>query len=206
MTNTRTSDGRHGGSDLGVAAGGGARQVAEGRRLPYVPEIGPGGRRRRCWERMCRGKTLGIVGMGRIGQAVAQRANPVSNMRIRYTSAPRAPERLPSQWESRGPPRFAEGSRFRESACAAERRHPSPDRRSPAGTDETDSVSHQHTRDRSSKRQRWSMRCCKASPGGAGLDVFEQEPLFHPSLRELRQVVLPPPGFQPRWRRGSGWA
>jgi len=27
---------------------------------------------------------------------------------------------------------------------------------------------------------------------GAGLDVFEQEPLFHPSLRELRQVVLLP--------------
>jgi len=27
---------------------------------------------------------------------------------------------------------------------------------------------------------------------GAGLDVFEQEPAFHPSLRELRQVVLLP--------------
>ena len=27
---------------------------------------------------------------------------------------------------------------------------------------------------------------------GAGLDVFEQEPAFHSSLRELRQVVLLP--------------
>lgn len=27
---------------------------------------------------------------------------------------------------------------------------------------------------------------------GAGLDVFEQEPVFHPSLRDLRQVVLLP--------------
>jgi glyoxylate reductase len=58
------------------------------------------------------GKTLGIVGMGRIGQAVAQRAIGF-NMRIRYTSRAGAPlERLPSQWESRPLPDLLKESDF----------------------------------------------------------------------------------------------
>ena len=58
------------------------------------------------------GKTLGIVGMGRIGQAVAQRAIGF-NMRIRYTSRTGAPlERLPSQWESRPLPDLLKESDF----------------------------------------------------------------------------------------------
>ena len=75
-------------------------------------------------------------------------------------------------------------------------RHASPDRRAPVGPHETDGVLDQHHAGRWSKKLRWSMPSCNVVSAGAGLDVFEQESLFHPSLRELRQVVLlPHPGF-----------
>ena len=138
------------------------------------------------------GKTLGIVGMGRIGQAVAQRATGF-NMRIRYTSRTATVlEQLPSQWESRALPELLRESDFVSLHVplnnATHHLIGAPQfalmkptallintARGPV-IDETALVD----------------ALLQHRLAGAGLDVFEQEPAFHPSLRELRQVVLLP--------------
>ena len=138
------------------------------------------------------GKTLGIVGMGRIGQAVAQRAIGF-NMRIRYTSRAGAPlERLPSQWESRPLPDLLKEADFVSLHVPL------------------NAATHHLIGARQLALMKPTAFLINTARGpvieeaalvdallqrrlaGAGLDVFEQEPLFHPSLRELRQVVLLP--------------
>jgi glyoxylate reductase len=138
------------------------------------------------------GKVLGIVGMGRIGRAVAQRAAGF-NMRICYTSrTAHAPDRPVAHWERRtfsellcdsdfvslhvpltadtqhliGPAQFA---LMKPSAFLINTS------RGPV-VDEAALVS----------------ALLQRRLAGAALDVFEQEPAFHSSLRELRQVVLLP--------------
>ena len=138
------------------------------------------------------GKTLGIVGMGRIGQAVAQRATGF-NMRIRYTSRTgTALDQLPSQWESRTLPDLLKEADFvslhvplnpathhligaRQFAIMKPTAFLINTARGPV-IDEAALVD----------------ALLQRRLAGAGLDVFEQEPAFHPSLRELRQVVLLP--------------
>ena len=138
------------------------------------------------------GKTLGIVGMGRIGQAVAQRATGF-NMRIRYTSRTgTALDQLPSQWESRTLPDLLKEADFvslhvplnsathhligaRQFALMKPTAYLINTARGPV-IDEAALVD----------------ALLQRRLAGAGLDVFEQEPAFHPSLRELRQVVLLP--------------
>ncbi len=138
------------------------------------------------------GKTLGIVGMGRIGQAVAQRATGF-NMRIRYTSRTgTALDQLPSQWESRTLPDSLKEADFvslhvplnhathhligaRQFALMKPTAFLINTARGPV-IDEAALVD----------------ALLQRRLAGAGLDVFEQEPAFHPSLRELRQVVLLP--------------
>ncbi|MGC3976066.1 MAG: D-glycerate dehydrogenase [Nitrospira sp.] len=138
------------------------------------------------------GKTLGIVGIGRIGQAVAQRANGF-NMRILYTSrTPASLERLPSQWESRALPDLLKEADFvsmhvpltpathhligaRQLAMMKPTSFLINTSRGPV-VEETALVD----------------ALLQRRLAGAGLDVFEHEPAFHPSLRELRHVVLLP--------------
>ena len=138
------------------------------------------------------GKTLGIVGMGRIGQAVAQRATGF-NMRIRYTSrTATALEGLPSQWEPRALPDLLREADFVSLHVPL------------------NSATHHLIGGRQLAVMKPTAFLINTSRGpvieeaalvdallqrrlaGAGLDVFEQEPAFHPSLRELRQVVLLP--------------
>jgi len=138
------------------------------------------------------GKVLGIVGMGRIGQAVARRAAGF-NMRICYHSrTAHTPDRLVAPWERRALADLLRDSDFvsLHVPLTTETQHLiGPDQlalmkpaaflintsRGPV-VDETALVS--------ALRQR--------RLAGAGLDVFEQEPAFHPGLRELREVVLLP--------------
>jgi glyoxylate reductase len=138
------------------------------------------------------GKMLGIVGMGRIGQAVARRAAGF-NMRICYHSrTAHVPDRLVASWERRSLTDLLRDSDFvtLHVPLTAETQHLiGPDQlalmkptaflintsRGPV-VDESALVS--------ALRQR--------RLAGAGLDVFEQEPVFHPSLGELREVVLLP--------------
>ena len=138
------------------------------------------------------GKVLGIVGMGRIGQAVAQRAAGF-NMRICYhsRSAPAA-DRLVAPWERRT---LADVLRHADFVSlhvplTDETRHligkeqlalmkPTAflinTARGPV-VDEAALVT-------ALEQQRLA---------GAGLDVFEEEPAVHFGLRVLRQVVLLP--------------
>ncbi len=51
-----------------------ARRIVEGARVVRPRAAGPAGRRPGCSAAASRGKRLGIVGMGRIGQALARRA------------------------------------------------------------------------------------------------------------------------------------
>jgi glyoxylate reductase len=138
------------------------------------------------------GKVLGIVGMGRIGAAVARRAAGF-NMRICYSSrTAHSPDRMIASWERRALADLLRDSDFvsLHVPLTADTQHLiGPDQlalmkptaflintsRGPV-VDETALVS----------------ALLQRRLAGAGLDVFEQEPAFHPSLRELRQVVLLP--------------
>lgn len=138
------------------------------------------------------GKTLGIIGMGRIGQAVAQRAVGF-RMPVRYhTRQPMAASSLPHEWEHRSLQDLLEeadivtihvpltpathhliGVReltwMRPTAFLINTaRGPIVDEEALADTLKTGSIA------------------------GAGLDVYEREPALHPALAQLKQVVLLP--------------
>ena len=138
------------------------------------------------------GKTLGIVGMGRIGQAVAQRATGF-NMRIRYTSRTATVlEQLPSQWESRALPELLRESDFVSLHVplnnATHHLIGAPQFALMKPTALLINTARGPVIDETALVDALLQRRL----AGAGLDVFEQEPAFHPSLRELRQVVLLP--------------
>ena len=137
-------------------------------------------------------KTLGVIGMGRIGQAVAQRAVGF-RMPVRYhTRQPLATSSLPREWEYRSlqdilgeadvvtihvplTPATHHLIGARELAWM----HPTAfiinTARGPI-VDEAALVDALNT----------------GIIAGAGLDVYEQEPAIHPTLAQLKQVVLLP--------------
>ena len=99
------------------------------------------------------GSTLGLVGAGRVGQAVARRAAGFS-MRTLYYDPRRKSE---SEEREAGPHLHAVRSiaapiRFRLRAFAARQGYPPSDRRPRAGTDEEDGDPHQH-RARTARRR-----------------------------------------------------
>lgn len=138
------------------------------------------------------GKTLGIVGMGRIGQAVAQRATGF-NMRVRYTSRTAAAlGGLPPQWESRALPDLLKEADFASlHVPLTAATHHLIGARQLALMKPTAFLINTS---RGSVIEEAALvdALLQRRLAGAGLDVFEQEPAFHPSLRELRQVVLLP--------------
>ncbi len=138
------------------------------------------------------GKVLGIVGMGRIGQAVAQRAAGF-NMRICYTSrTPQAPGRLPSQWEQRALPDLLKAADFVSlHVPLTPATHHLINARHLALMKPTAFLINT-SRGPVVEEAALVDALIQRRLAGAGLDVFEQEPVFHPSLRELRQVVLLP--------------
>lgn len=145
------------------------------------------------WGADVHGKTLGILGFGRIGRAMARRALGF-DMRVLYHDAVRADARLERDLRAA----FAEPDTvFREAdfltlhtPLLPETRHLVNERtlrlmkptailvnaaRGPV-VDEAALVR--------ALRERWI--------AGAGLDVFEEEPKIHPGLLDLDQVVLAP--------------
>ncbi len=138
------------------------------------------------------GKVLGIVGMGRIGQAVAQRAAGF-NLRICYTSrTPHEPGRLSSQWEQLPLPDLLKASDFVSLHVpltpATHHLIGAPQLALMKPTAFLINTSRGPVVEEAALVDALLQRRL----AGAGLDVFEQEPVFHPSLRELRQVVLLP--------------
>ena len=138
------------------------------------------------------GKTLGMIGMGRIGQAVAQRAVGF-RMTVRYHARhAMAAASLSSGWESRSlqdllgeadivtihvplTPATHHLIGTRELACMKPTAFLINTARGPI-VDENALVEALTT----------------GTIAGAGLDVYEQEPAVHPKLTELKQVVLLP--------------
>ncbi|MCE9535021.1 MAG: D-glycerate dehydrogenase, partial [Nitrospirae bacterium] len=137
-------------------------------------------------------KTLGIIGMGRIGQAVAQRAVGF-RMAVRYHARhAMAASSLSSKWEYRSlqdllgeadivtihvPLTTATHHLIgaRELACMKPTTFLINTARGPI-VDENALVE----------------ALKRGTIAGAGLDVYEQEPAVHPALSQLKQVVLLP--------------
>ncbi len=138
------------------------------------------------------GRTLGIIGMGRIGKAVARRAAGF-RMTVRYhTRQPLTASSLLREWEHRSlDDLLAEAdiltihapltpsTHHLIGACELARMRPTAflinTARGPI-VDEEALVDALTT----------------GTIAGAGLDVYEQEPSIHPTLTQLKQVVLLP--------------
>ncbi|MGE5569261.1 MAG: 2-hydroxyacid dehydrogenase [Rhodospirillales bacterium] len=138
-------------------------------------------------------KTLGIFGMGRIGQAVARRARGFS-MRVLYNDTRRAPEAIERELELE----FVDKDRLLAESDFISLHVPL-----------TDSTRHLIGAAELSKMKRSAIivntsrgpvidepalaeALSKGVIAGAGLDVFEREPEVHPVLLELKNVALLP--------------
>ncbi len=140
-----------------------------------------------------RGKTLGIVGMGRIGQAVARRA-PAFGMRVAYTQRRRLPDPVEASLSARyvalddliG----AADVLTLHSPLTAETRHLLGAERLAAMKPGALLIN----TSRGPLVDEEALVACLRSGhlGGAGLDVYEREPLLAPGLRRLPNVLLMP--------------
>jgi glyoxylate reductase len=138
------------------------------------------------------GKTLGIIGMGRIGQAVARRAAGFE-MNVLYSTRSERPLQLPNPaWQ-----RVSFEELLRRSDFLSPHIPLAPD-------------THHLINDAALRLMKPTAFLINAARGpvvdeaalvqalqehrlaGAGLDVYEKEPELHPGLRELSQVVLLP--------------
>ncbi|WHZ21396.1 MAG: D-3-phosphoglycerate dehydrogenase [Nitrospira sp.] len=138
------------------------------------------------------GKMLGIVGLGRIGRAVAHRAAGF-NMRVCYSSrTAHSPDPLPAQWERRALPDLLRDADFvsLHVPLTADTHHLI----GPTQLAFMKPTSFLINTSRGPVVDEAALvgALLQHRLAGAGLDVFEQEPAFHPSLRDLRQVVLLP--------------
>ena len=136
------------------------------------------------------GKTLGIVGMGRIGRAVAQRAEGF-RMAIRYQSH-HSPPALPGVWEPRALDRLLQESDFvtLHVPLNSKTRHL-------IGTRELSlmrptAILINTSRGPVIDEAALAHALQSGTIAGAGLDVYEEEPTVHPLLPSLKQVVLLP--------------
>ncbi|MEK7237161.1 MAG: D-glycerate dehydrogenase [Nitrospirota bacterium] len=138
------------------------------------------------------GKTLGIIGMGRIGQAVAQRAVGF-RMAVRYhTSHPPATSSLPHEWEHRSLQDL-----LRETDIVTIHAPLTPATHHLIGARELAwmkptafviNTARGPIVDEGALVNALRLRTI----AGAGLDVYEQEPALHSALAQLKQVVLLP--------------
>ena len=138
------------------------------------------------------GKTLGIVGMGRIGQAVAQRATGF-RMKVLYNA--RRPAVPPSDllhWERRTLPELLSEADFVtiHVPLTAETRHLIGMRE--FAQMRPTAILVNTARGPIVDEAALAVALHSGTIAGAGLDVFEQEPAVHPDLALLQQVVMLP--------------
>ncbi len=137
------------------------------------------------------GNTLGIVGMGRIGQAVARRAAGF-HMQVTYHShrpVDAAPE---AQWAYRSLPEL-----LRESDIVTIHVPLTPETRHLIGAPEftlmrRTAILINTARGPIVDESALVTALQNGTIAGAGLDVFEDEPKVHPHLASMQQVVLLP--------------
>lgn len=135
------------------------------------------------------GKTLGIIGMGRIGKAIAKRAHHGFGMEIIYYNRSPAEPGLPARSVSLGEVMAADVVVVAVPGGPATRHLINADRLAkmkPAGLfiniargDVVDEAALAHALQ-------------SGQIGGAGLDVYEQEPQIHPALLSMENVTLLP--------------
>ena len=138
------------------------------------------------------GKTLGIIGMGRIGQAVARRAVGF-RMPVRYhTRQPLATSSLPREWEHRSlQDLLGEADVVTIHAPLTPATHHLIGARELAWMRPTAFLI--NTARGPIVDEGALVDALKTGIiAGAGLDVYEQEPALHPALTQLKQVVLLP--------------
>jgi glyoxylate reductase len=138
------------------------------------------------------GKTLGIIGMGRIGQAVAHRAVGF-RMPVRYhTRQTQATSSLPREWEHRSlQDILGEADVVTIHVPLTAATHHLIGARELAWMRPTAFVI--NTARGSIVDEGALVDALKAGIiAGAGLDVYEQEPAIHSALVQLKQVVLLP--------------
>ena len=138
------------------------------------------------------GKTLGIIGMGRIGQAVAQRAIGF-RMLVRYhTSQPMATSSLPREWEYRSlQDLLGEADVVTIHVPLTPATHHLIGARELAWMRPTAFVINT-ARGPIVDEGALVDALSAGTIAGAGLDVYEQEPALHPALAQLKQVLLLP--------------
>ncbi len=138
------------------------------------------------------GKTLGIIGMGRIGQAVAQRAVGF-RMPVRYhTRQPLATSSLPREWEYRSlQDILAEADVMTIHVPLTPATHHLISTRELAWMRPTAFVINT-ARGPIVDEAALFDALKRGIIAGAGLDVYEREPVLHPRLALLNQVVLLP--------------
>ena len=138
------------------------------------------------------GKILGIIGMGRIGQAVAQRAVGF-RMPVRYhTRQPNTATSFPREWEHRSLQDLLE-----EADVVTVHLPLTPSTHHLIGARELawmrpTAFLINTARGPIVDEGALSNGLKTGIIAGAGLDVYEQEPTIHPALAELKQVVLLP--------------
>jgi glyoxylate reductase len=138
-------------------------------------------------------RTMGIFGMGRIGQAVARRAAGFS-MRILYHDAVRAPEHLEKELRLE----YAGAERLlRESDFVSLHVPLLPETRHMIGASQLRMMKRTAILVNTSRGPVVDEAALAEALGrkviaGAGIDVFEREPHVHPALLKLENVVLAP--------------
>jgi len=169
-----------------------ARRIAEGDR--FVREgRWQGSKWELLWGRDIFGKTLGLYGFGRIGQAVARRACGFS-MRILYHDQLRPPEAVERQLEAEYVDRE---SLLHESDFLSLHLPLTPETHHAIGAAELALMKPTALLINAARGQvvdeEALVQALQAKKiAGAGLDVFEHEPRVHPALLEMPNVVLMP--------------
>ena len=138
------------------------------------------------------GKTLGVIGMGRIGQAVAHRAVGF-RMAVRYhTRQPLATSSLPREWEYRSLEDI-----LREADIVTIHVPLTPATQHLIGARELAwmrPTAYLINTARGPIIDEWALADALKLGiiAGAGLDVYEREPAIHSAMAQLKQVVLLP--------------
>lgn len=138
------------------------------------------------------GKTLGIVGMGRIGQAVAHRAVGFRMPVLYHSRQPLAASSLPREWEYRSLRDLIE-----EADVVTIHVPLTPATHHLIGTRELawmrpSAFLINTARGPIVDEAALADALQRGTIAGAGLDVYEQEPSIHSTLAQLKQVVLLP--------------
>jgi len=168
-----------------------ARRLGEGERLVRAGGFHGWGLQMMLGRDVC-GATLGVVGFGRIGQAVARRARGFG-MRVQYSD----PRRVPEAERETGARRVSFGKLLETSDFVSLHVPLSDATRHLVGAAELARMRPDSVLVNTSRGpvvdERALVRALRAGrPAAAGLDVYEHEPRLAPGLDRLENAVLAP--------------